>query len=126
MNKPISPKVHGIIDYVMGGALAVLPKAIGLNSDAVKAYGGLAANFLVVDALTDTPVGLKKVMSCGTHKKADLATLGTLALMSLAKPFRQDRRALAFHIGLLALTSAQYMLTDYDKNQNCSNASWSE
>lgn len=119
MNKPISPKVHGIIDYAMGGALAILPSAMGLNSAAVKTYGGLAANFLIVDALTDTPVGIKKVMSCGAHKKADLATLGTLAMMTFAKPFREDRKALAFHLGLLALTATQYILTDYDKDSNC-------
>ena len=126
MNKPISPKVHGLIDYAMGGALAVLPATLGLNSAAVKTYGGLAANFLIVDALTDTPVGIKKVMSCGAHKKADLATLGTLALMAFAKPFREDRKALAFHIGLIALTGAQYMLTDYDKDLNCKAQQWSE
>ena len=124
MNKPISPKVHGIIDYAMGGALAVLPSAMGLNPAAVKTYGGLAANFLIVDALTDTPVGVKKVMSCGTHKKADLATLGTLAMMAFAKPFREDRKALAFHLGLLAVTGAQYLLTDYDRGTQCSK--WSE
>ncbi|HEX9981055.1 MAG TPA: hypothetical protein VGB50_10885 [Flavobacterium sp.] len=114
MNKPINTKMHGIIDYAMGSALAVLPAALGLGPTAVKSYMGIAGNILAMNAMTDSPVGMKKVMSVKAHRNADIATLGGLALMTMAKPFRKDRKALYFHLGFLSLALAEFLLTDFN------------
>ena len=114
MNKPITPKMHGMIDYAMGSALAVLPKVIGLNPAAVNTYMGVAGNILAVNAMTDTPAGVSRVMSVDAHRKADMATLGGLAMLTFAKPFRHDKKALGFHLGFLTLALAEFLLTDFN------------
>ncbi len=102
------------MDYAVAGMLATVPATIGLGSAAVRSYAGVAANILSVNSLTDTPVGIRNVMSMKTHRKMDIATLSTLAMMTFAKPFRKDKRAMCFHLGLLALVGTQFMLTDFE------------
>ncbi len=117
MKKPISPKLHAILDYGVAGMLATLPAAFKLEKSAIKAYAGVATNILTVNSLTDTPFGLSNVMSMKTHQKMDVATLSSLAMMSFAKPFRKDKKALCFHLALLAMVATQYVLTDFDAKQ---------
>lgn len=102
------------MDYAVVGMLSTLPAAIGLDKSAVKSYAGVAANILTVNSLSDTPVGIKNVMSMKTHRKMDIATLSTLAMMTFAKPFRKDKKALCFHLGFLALVTTQFILTDFE------------
>lgn len=113
MNKPITPKAHGIIDYVISSVLLAAPSLLGANSKAAKTYGFVSAGMTALNALTDTPAGVKNGISFKAHKKADLGLLTGLSLLSFASFIRKDKRALGFHVGLLAVTAAYYMLTDY-------------
>ena len=114
MNKPITPQVHGIIDYAFAGLLCGMPAAIGLNGFCRKTYCAVGSNFLGVNSLTDTPVGIKPVFSMKSHQKLDAVTLAGLAALTLAKPIRNDKKALSFHLGFLGIAVAHYLLTDYD------------
>ena len=114
MNKPISPKLHGILDYAVVGMLAVLPASLGLKKGAVGSYAAVATNYLAVNSLTDTPVGIKKVLTFKAHQKADIATLGMLAIMTMAPAIRKDKKALYFHVGFMAMVATQYLLTDFE------------
>ena len=63
MKKPIDSKTHGIIDYVFGGLQLIGPSLAGVNQNAKVTYQLLSAAFTGVNVLTDTPVGLKKLIS---------------------------------------------------------------
>jgi hypothetical protein len=111
--KPITPRAHGILDYVISGALMAAPSLIGANSKAANAYRAISAGMTALNALTDTPAGIKRAIPFKGHQKADLGLLTGLSVLSFASFIRKDKRALRFHIGLLAVTAAYYILTDY-------------
>ena len=115
--KPVNPKAHGIIDYVFSAIQLAAPLGIGLNKKAATTYGALGTSFLAVNALTDTPAGLKHVLSFKKHQKADLGFLAGLSLLSFANFIRKDKKALWFHLGFLSIAITHYILTDYNANK---------
>lgn len=112
--KPVTPKLHAIIDYVFSGIQMAAPLLLGLNRKAATTYGALGAGFLAINALTDTPAGLKHFLSFKKHQKADQSFLAGLSLLSFANYIRRDKRARNFHLGFLAAAIAHYILTDYN------------
>ena len=106
--------MHGIIDYTFGAALVGVPLLLSINKDATSTYTKIGLAFTVMNALTDTPVGVKRVITLKGHQKADAAYLTGLSLMALSRSIRKEKRTLWFHISFLALGIINYRLTDYD------------
>ncbi|WP_460985474.1 hypothetical protein [Spirosoma fluminis] len=113
-NKPVKPELHGIIDYVFAGVQLLVPSVMGLNAKATRTYQALGAGFLAVNALTDTPAGIKPALTFKEHQKLDATFLVGQTLMALVPFIRNDKKALAFHLGFLSGAIAHYVLTDYD------------
>ena len=113
MNKPLSPTSHSVIDYVFSGVQLAGPSLLKLNTSAARTYQALGAGFTIVNALTDTPAGIKHLIPFKGHQKADLGFLAGTSLLTLASFIRKDKKALAFHLSFLALAAANYLLTDY-------------
>ncbi|HEU4471796.1 MAG TPA: hypothetical protein VFR58_11965 [Flavisolibacter sp.] len=113
-SKPVSPAMHGIIDYIFSGVLMTAPGTLGLNSTAIRTYRILGSVFLGTNALSDTPAGLRPALSFKTHKKADAGFLAGLSVLSFAGFIRRGKKARGFHLAFLALAIAHYLLTDYD------------
>lgn len=113
MKKPVTPTAHGVIDYVFSGVQLAAPTLLGLNSTAARTYGALGAGFTLVNALTDTPAGIKKKIPFTGHQKADIGFLAGMSLLTLTSFIRKDKKALGFHLAFLALAAANYILTDY-------------
>ena len=111
--KPLKPTVHGIMDYAISGALLSAPYLIGMNRTAANTYAGIGAGYSIINALTDTKAGVKKMIPFDQHKKADIGMLAGITLLSLTSFIRKDKRALNFHLGLLALAGLQFILTDF-------------
>lgn len=112
--KPITPTLHGLIDFVFSGALLAGPAILRLNDAATKTYNAAGASFLVGNAFTDTPVGLYPELTFKDHQKVDLGFLAGLSLLTFAKFIRNDRKVLPFHLGFLAAALVNYALTDYN------------
>ena len=112
--KPIKPGQHGIIDYAFSTIQVAAPSLLGLNKKTRNTYCALGAGFLAVNAISDTPVGLRRIISFKDHQKADAAFLASLSLLTAYKPIRKHKRSLVFHLGFLALAVTNYILTDYD------------
>lgn len=114
MKKIISPKMHGILDYALGSMLLTLPGQLGVNNTATKNYRLLATGMTAMNAMTDTPAGLKKMIPLKMHQKADASLLAALAIATFSDTIRKDPKTLGFHLGLLGLAGLQYAMTDYD------------
>ena len=117
MNKPVNAKTHGIIDYAFSGIQLLGPSLLSLNKSANRTYKGLGAGFLLVNALTKTPVGIKGKLSMKDHRKADTSFLLVLSALSFASMIRKDKTALFFHLGFLSTAIAHYVLTDYNSRK---------
>jgi hypothetical protein len=113
--KTFVPKTHGIADYIIAGLQLSLPMMLGVNKKATNAYRLVAGSYTAINALTDTPVGLKRLIPMKTHKRIDAVALGGLALMTAAKFIRNDKKALWLHVGFLATALTNFALTDYNR-----------
>lgn len=112
--KVISPKTHGILDYIVSGIQIAAPALIGMNSTAQRTYQSLGAGMALNNAFTDTPAGIKRKIPFKTHKKADLGLLLGFSLLTFADFIKKDKKALPFHLVFLGIALSQYLLTDFE------------
>lgn len=112
MNKPVSPKMHGIIDYAFTSAQIILPSLLGVNKSADRLFKLLGSNLMVYNALTNHGASVKPVVPFKTHMHIDKYNLAGLLLLTACKPIRKDKKALGFHLGFLALATLNVLLTD--------------
>ena len=111
--KPLTPLHHGIIDYGFAAIQLAGPTLLGLNKKTTKLHALFGAKLLGLTALTDSPTGLKPVIPLKTHRKADLAVLGSLTALTAMKPIYKNRRSLIFHLAVVGLGAASFLLTNY-------------
>lgn len=105
------------MDYVLSGIQIAAPSVLAMNSKAGGTYRALGAGYLALNALSDTPVGIRRSISMKSHKKSDMALLAGLSLLTLSNFIRKDKKALRFHLALLAVGLAQFILTDYSSRR---------
>jgi hypothetical protein len=80
--KFISPKIHGLIDYLVVVFLLVSPTLFGFNGLVATFTYALAAVHLLLTVLTDYPLGVVKVIPVSLHAAIEL--LVGVALIVLA------------------------------------------
>ena len=112
--KPISPKLHALIDYALVGSLFMLPSVLGFNRTVKNIYTAEALVLLSYIALTDQPVAIKPLIPFPTHGKIDPFNVAQFALQSGLKAFRRDKKALLFNVGFTALAGITVLLTDWN------------
>lgn len=78
--KPISPTLHGIIDYVMSGVFLALPFAFAFTGGYAYVCYALGAGYLMMALLTNMPFGLFKWVPFRVHGGFELVS----ALMFIA------------------------------------------
>jgi len=111
--KPLKPLHHGIIDYGFSVIQIAGPTLLGLNKKTRKLHLLLGLKLLGLNALTDSPSGIKPVVPLKTHRKVDLAVLGSMTALTAMKPVYKNKRSLIFHLALVGLGAASFLLTDY-------------
>ena len=111
---PISPKLHGLIDYGLVASLLVLPTALGFSRTVRRLYAAEAAALLVYVALTDQPTAVLPLIPFRTHGRIDPFNVLNFAAHSLLASFREDPRAQRFNAAFTALAGATVALTDWD------------
>lgn len=79
----VSTRVHGILDYAMGVALAVSPWLLGYSVDGAETWVPVGIGFAVIgySLLTDYELGVARVISTSTHLRLD-ALAGLFLLIS--------------------------------------------
>ena len=114
MEKPISPSLHGALDYSTIAATIAAPILFDFPSRAAWTAYSLAGGYLALSAFTDYPPALKRAVPLKAHGAAD-------AVMGLAIPalpwllgFDRDRRARNFFLALTGITMVVTALTDWD------------
>ena len=117
MKKPVSSTTHGVLDYVLSGVQLAAPSLLKVNSSAVRTYQAIGAGVTLLNALTDSPVGIKHLVPFKGHQKADIGFLVGLSALSMASFIRKDKAALRFHLGFLAIAVTHYLLTDYNSRR---------
>jgi hypothetical protein len=113
MRQPISPALHGLIDYGFGLAYTTLPSLLGLTGPgrAIPADWGIGQGAL--NALTDQPYAVSRKVSFRTHGLMEAGGVPTLVGVTVASGAMKDPKARRFFIGMFAALATVYTLTDY-------------
>ena len=114
MRQPIGVEPHALIDYGFAAVSLGVPLALGLRGAARAIPMAWGTGQGVLNALTDQPYALRRLVPFKRHGQAEAVGLPALAAtLALLRPFRQ-RAAKPFLGALLAALVTNYALTDYD------------
>src|SRR4051812_48692977 len=85
MQKPISPRVHGVLDYMTAGFLFALPRVMGWSKTVTRLLDASAATATAYSLMTRYELGLVKVLPMKAHLAMDAvsgaALLGAAAVL---------------------------------------------
>jgi hypothetical protein len=116
MAKPVSPTLHGIIDYLADPLLLAAGPLFGFGGMPAETTSTLAGIVLVVAAFTAYPPGLVKMIPMKAHLVID----AVLGIGLIASPyvlhFSGDARACYFFVGFGVLVLLLTLLTDPRSN----------
>ena len=117
MRKPISPRLHGVLDYTTAATVAAAPLALDLPRPARRLFETLAAGYTGLSSVTDYPLGARRLVPFRGHGAAELAIAAALPAMPWLLGFAEHRAARNLCFGLTALTLVVAALTDWDRRQ---------
>ncbi|HEY0972748.1 MAG TPA: hypothetical protein VGE02_17390 [Gemmatimonadales bacterium] len=114
MRKPISPTLHGVLDYATVAATAAAPTLLRFSPRATRLAYGLAGSYLGLSLLTDYPLAARRTIPFKGHGIAEGAIGAALPALPRALHFSRDRAARNFLIGLTVVTAVVAALTDWE------------
>lgn len=111
--KPISPGLHGLVDYGFGIVNVSVPALLGLSGSArvIPAVWAIAQGTL--NAFTNQPYAVDRVIPFATHGRAESFGLPALAGAAVVSGALRQQKARLFFAGLFAALLTNYFLTDY-------------
>ena len=113
-SKPISPRLHGLLDYGVATADLTLPSLLRMSgrARAVFAVFGLVQGG--VNSLTAQPYALDPLVPLATHRRIDLAAVPVVLGLPPLLGLHREPRARAYWLVLTGSLVAVYLLTDWD------------
>ena len=114
MQKPISPRIHGMIDYTTSAAVAAAPAMMKMPKPATALFETLAATYTGISAFTDYPLSVTRAIPFKAHGAAELISAIALPAMPWVLGFSKHRAARNLCFGLAAVTLVVAALTDWD------------
>ncbi len=113
MDKPISPTMHGVLDYSTIATTFAAPKLLGFPTNAARAASALAGGYLALSALTDYPPAVKRTVPLKARGITDAAMGMVIPALPWMLGFANDKRARNFFLALTGITMAVTALTDW-------------
>ena len=113
--KRLSPKLHGIIDYVSVGGLLLAPTVFGLNGLSTTLAYALAGIHLTMTLLTAFPLGLIKLVPLRLHGIVEIVVGISLVVApwALATVLDLGGNGRLFYSAFGAVLIAVWFITDY-------------
>jgi hypothetical protein len=114
MKKPISPKIHGVLDYTTSAAVMAMPRVMKFPKRATRLCDALATGYTGLSAVTNYPLSVRRTVPFKAHGATELAIAAALPAMPWLLGFANNKAARNFCFGLTALTVVVAALTDWD------------
>ena len=114
--KFISPKIHGIIDFLVVLFLLASPMLFGLNGFVAIFTYALALVHLLLTLLTDFNAGLFKVIPLPLHGIIELI-VGIVLIVLGFTLFKDTATGKIFYIAFGAAVLLTWLFTDYKGNR---------
>ena len=107
MRKPISTKVHGLLDYATAAFLHTLPRAMGWSRQATAVLDAAGASATAYSLFTDYERGLVKALPMKAHLTLDALSGGALIASAVAMDDEDDDvRATIAALGAFEIAAA--------------------
>lgn len=117
MKKPISPTIHGTLDYSTMAATLAAPTLLDFPGRAARTAYALAAGYLALSALTNYPPAVRRVIPLKAHGATDVVLGLALPALPWVLGFRRHKRARNFFLALTGITMVVTALTDWDAQE---------
>jgi hypothetical protein len=114
MRKPISPRLHGILDYTTSAAVAAAPPLLDMPRSATRLFESLAAGYTGLSSVTDYPLSVKRMVPFKAHGAAELAIAAVLPAMPWLLGFSEHRAARNLCFALTGITLVVAALTNWE------------
>ena len=115
MQKPITPAMHGAIDYATSAAVALAPGMLDFPAPARRLFHSLAGSYTALSSVTDYPASLKRVVPFRAHGATEAAIGFALPFLPRLLGFEHHRAARNACYGLAAITFVVAALTQWDQ-----------
>lgn len=113
MQKPISPDMHGMIDYSTVLMTAAAPNLLGMSDRAAQTCYTLAGGYLALSLFTDYDLSVRRLVPFPAHGAAEGLLGAALPMLPKLLGFSRDRAARNFLLGLAGVTAVVAALTDW-------------
>ena len=115
--KPITPRLHGVLDYSTVAACVALPRLVGVHRNARLLFDSLAAGYGALSMATRYPLGVKPVVSFRAHGATEIAIGAVLPAAPFLLGFAHDRTARNLCLALTGITAVVAALTDWNSEE---------
>jgi hypothetical protein len=115
VTKPISARIHGVLDYATVAAFLNAPMVFGFHGTPAAIVYWLAGLHLLMTGFTDFPLGLFKMIPFRVHGVIDLLAGIFLLVSPWLFGFAGDNAARNFFIAIAVITFVVVALTDYSQ-----------
>ncbi|MFC4430986.1 hypothetical protein [Citricoccus alkalitolerans] len=113
MLRPITPRLHGIIDYALLGVWAGVPRLLGLPPKVRTVFTAMGVAQAGLNAVTDQPYALRRIIPFRVHGTIEKYGAALYVVLPLATGVWRDRRSRAFYGALGAALVTNFNLTDW-------------
>ena len=111
--KPVSPGLHGLIDYGLAACNLLLPNALGMSRPARRVFAAFGIAQGLLNAVTVQPLAVSKTVPFALHglleKSSAPLWFGVPPLLGLAR----QRKARTYWLVVGAALVVVYNLTDW-------------
>jgi hypothetical protein len=114
MKKPISPRLHGALDYATAATAAVIPWLSRMSPSATRTAETWAASYAALSAFTDYPLALRREVPFEAHGTVDKALGLVIPALPWLLGFARDRRARNFFMALAGVSILVTALTNWN------------
>jgi hypothetical protein len=113
MRHPLSPRIHGYIDYAAVVVLALAPSLFGFSGLPATLCWGFAIALLGVSLLTAYPLGVAKVIPFPIHGGIEAVSAPLLVIAPFLLGFSRDLAARNFFMVAGIALGIVYLVTNY-------------
>ena len=113
MSKPVSARVHGVLDYATVAAFLNAPMVFGFHGTPAAIAYWLAGIHLLMTGCTDFPVGFFMWIPFKVHGVIELLAGIFILVAPWIFGFAQDAAARNFFVGMAIVLLVVIALTDY-------------
>lgn len=113
--KPISPQLHGLLDYGLSLGNLVIPGALHMSAKARNLFRTVGVVQGGLNAITVQPYAVQKIVPFPMHGLIDKASAPVYLLAPLLTGVARERKARAYWLLTAAALVAVYNLTDWSE-----------